>query len=163
MIRKIEMKFMRNIQMKRLLGTLIVCFVTSTMAATTSIRDASNYYLGGGSSGATHLIHTYPKQPNQPVYAWRTHTNFDGTSGIHSQNGDFIGYTDHNGVLAIILYSGLPNDPIHCGWISSERVAVGSTSAPKSNALSFTITAPRIGPLPPWFNQCQIPRNGNLR
>ncbi len=149
--------------MKKILGALILFVSTSTLAATTSVRDASNYYLGSGSTGATHLIYTYPKQPNQPVYAWRTHTNFDGTEGIHSQDGDFIGYTDSNGVLAIILYNGLPNDPIHCGWISGERVAVGSVNAPKSNALSFTITAPRIGPLPPWFNQCQIPRTGGQR
>ena len=145
--------------MKMILSALMLIASASSYAATTSIRDSNNYYLGGLSDGALHVIYTNPVQANQPVYAWRTHTNFDGTSGIHTQNAAPIGYTDENGVLTIILHGGLPNDPIHCGWISNERVAVGSPSAPKSNALSFTITAPLIGPLPPWFNQCRIPRN----
>lgn len=139
--------------MKNLVAALLLIASATSFAATTSYRNTvgNNHYLGGY---ALHVIYTNPIQANQPVYAWRTHTNFDNTPGIHSQNGTLIGYTDNQGVLTIVM-PRLPSEPVHCGWINSERVAVGSRNARKSNALNFTIRAPRIGPLPPWFNQCQ--------
>lgn len=131
--------------MKTILAVAILFFTCSTaFAATTSTRNASVYVLG---SSATHTITTNPIQPYQPVYAWRTHTRPNGSNGDFGQSGDLIGYTDDSGTLEIHV-NQIPLDFSFCGYFSGERVAVGSPSSPKSNALSFTIVT-LIGPRPP--------------
>jgi len=140
--------------MKKLLLFMVLFFCCSNVFSQTfSQRDTLNYYLGQSS---VHTIFTYPIQPNQPVYAWRTHTNFDGSPGIHTQTATKIGTTNDQGILTIVVYK-LPYDPIHCGWFTHERVAVGSPYNQKSNFLNFTIKVPRIGPLPPWTSMCEDP------
>ncbi|NVJ62391.1 MAG: hypothetical protein HWE27_18530 [Gammaproteobacteria bacterium] len=142
--------------MNKILLTLLVSFSMSAMAGSTLLRNTTNYYLN---HYAFQAVYTNPIQANQPVYSWRTHTRFDGTPGIHSQNGELIGYTDSQGVF-ISVVPRLPFDPVHCGWINQERVAVGSPYARKSNAISYTIKAGRVGPLPPWYNEC-VPQSIN--
>jgi hypothetical protein len=142
--------------MRNVIATFFLLFVTSTtFAATYSVRDNLSYGLG---EHAVHTVFTFPAQPFQPVYAWRTHTRFDGSPGIHSQYASYIGSTDGNGVLTIVV-PHIPDDGIHCGWFTDEQVAVGSPNAPRSASLSFTIsiTGPIFSPPPPWLGACTIP------
>ena len=131
---------------------LLACFCSSAFAGPTSSRNTSTYYLGGY---ALHTVTTNPVQAFQPVYSWRTHVKFDGTPGPLGYNATFIGTTNANGILNIVV-PNLPYDPIYCGFFLAERVAVGSPSAPKSNPLSFSIQSSLIGPRPPFFNECRI-------
>ncbi len=140
---------------KILVFIMLSLFGCSVLAETVSSRyNTTNYYLGGY---AIHTIYTDPIKPKQPVFSWRNHTNFDGTPGIHTQNGKLIGYTDNNGVLNVVV-ERLPFNPVHCGWFRNERVSVGSKYSQKSNSLSFTITVGVLpGPLPPWRDECINP------
>ncbi len=139
-------------------------FCSSVSAQTFSSRYGTMVYnlWYNDLSYAIHTIYTNPIKPNQPVYSWRTHTNFDGTLGIHTHNAKLIGHTDSRGVLSIVV-GRVPPDSVHCGWFRNERVAVGSISAPKSNRLSFTIikklTRPLPGPHPPLDPLCIDPSN----
>jgi len=134
--------------MKNLLVFIVLSFWFSTaFSQTFSLRDTLNYNLN---DIAVHVIYTYPPEPYQPVYAWRTHIPFDYSyPGIHNQDAKLIGYTDDRGVLSIVVK--LPHDPIHCGWFYNERVAVGSVDSRKSNSLNFTIKdgAVHAGPMHP--------------
>jgi len=142
--------------MKKILVFIILSFFSCSVFAEiiSSRYNTQNYYLD---DYAIHTIYTNPIKPNQRVYGWRTHTNFDGTPGIHTQKGKLIGYTDGNGVLSIVV-ERLPVDPVHCGWFRNERVSVGSKYGPKSNSLNFTITVGVLpSPLPPWMGECVNP------
>lgn len=144
--------------MRNIIAIFFLLLVTpATFAATYSVRDNLSYIIG---QHAVHTVFTIPAQPFQPVYAWRTHLRFDGSAGIHSQYASYIGSTDANGILTILLPSIPADDGIHCGWFSNEQVAVGSTNAPKSAPLNFTISEqdPDFGPFPPWKVICTIPR-----
>jgi len=122
-------------------------FISQAFAAPTSSRNTIQYNLD---DYALHTVTTYPVQANEPVYAWRTHIRFNGTKGIHNQNGKLIGYTNNQGILNIVVQR-LPHDGIHCGYFSNERVAVGSPDNVKSNVLNFTIAdaRPHAGPIHP--------------
>lgn len=138
---------------KIIAGLFLTVICNSTFSETFSVRDSTRYFLLGS---ATHIVYTLPAQPFQPVYAWRTHTRLDGSPGIHSQDGDYIGETDANGVLTIIVHS-LPLDPVHCGFITGERVAVGSRDEAQSDSLGFSILVAGLpSPLPPWIGECRI-------
>jgi len=142
--------------MKKILAFVMLSFFScGVLAETVSSRyNITNYYL---KDYAIYTVYTDPIKPNQPVFLWRNHTNFNGTRGIHTANGKLIGYTDNSGVLNIVVEE-LPLDPVHCGWFRNERVSVGSIYSPKSNSLSFTITVGLLpGPLPPWINECNNP------
>ena len=153
--------------MRKILIFIVLSFCYSNVFSETySLRNTLSYNLTDPGALAIHVVYTYPPEPNQPVYAWRTHTPFDYSQGIHSQNGALIGYTDDRGVLSIVVK--LPHDPIHCGWFNNERVAVGSLSSQKSNSLNFTIkdNGGHVGPLHPSFPQCGSSfrkNNSNLR
>ncbi len=140
---------------KILVFIMLSLFGCSVLAETVSSRyNTTNYYLGGY---AIYTVYTDPIKPKQPVFLWRNHTNFNGTPGIHTANGELIGYTDNSGVLNIVV-AKLPDDPVHCGWFRNERVSVGSKYNPKSNSLNSTITTSvRPSPLPPWINECINP------
>lgn len=144
---------------KILIFMMFSFFCSSVFAQTFSSRYGTEvYYLG---DYAIHTIYTNPIKPNQPVYSWRTHTNFNGTPGIHTHNGTQIGHTNSAGVLSIVV-GKLPYNSVHCGWIRNERVAVGSRSAPKSNRLNFTITKKwwdLPSPRPPYDPLCSDPSN----
>ena len=130
--------------------TLLLMLTVQAEAATYSSRNATSYVLG---QYASHTITTHPPQPFQPVYAWRTHVKFDYSLGPLGNFATHIGDTDANGILVIENIIG--GDPIYCGNYYSERVAVGSTTSPKSNALNFKIEVSPIGPRPPWYSECR--------
>lgn len=137
---------------KASIGIVASLFVSQVFAGPTSSRNSSNYKLGGF---ALHTITTNPVQAYQPVYAWRTHTRFDGTPGIHTQNEGLIGETNGQGILTIVVqrlpHNGSLTDGAHCGFFINERVSVGQSSSVKSNSLSFTIddNQSHIGPMHP--------------
>ncbi len=137
--------------------TLLLLLFTQAHAATYSSRNATVYYHGGY---ASHTITTHPAQPFAPVYSWRTHIKFDYTPGPLGYSATYIGTTDANGIL--VIENILPYDPLYCGNFYSERVAVGTPSSPKSNALNFKIETPRIGPLPPYYDQCHEGGGGGV-
>ncbi len=151
--------FKRNLEMKKILIFMMLSFFGSSVyAGTFSYRNAKVYNLWQNTP-AVHIIYTHPIQPKQPVFAWRTHTNFNGKPGIHTQKGVLIGYTNNQGVLSIVVPK-LPQDSKHCGWIRNERVAVGSLNSPKSNSLNFTIIKSTEGiprPFPPHDPLCVDP------
>lgn len=128
-----------------LIGALF--FISQAVASPTISRDTSYYNLGGY---ALFVVTTYPVQANEPVYAWRTHTRFDGTNGTLGYNETFIGYTNNRGILNVVVQT-LPHDGIYCGYFSNEKVAVGYPSNKKSNILYFTINdgLPHAGPRHP--------------
>ena len=142
--------------MRKIITTLLFLCVTSNALATTySVRNSLDYQMG---EHAVHTVFTVPAQPFQPVYAWRTHTRFDGSPGIHNQNASYIGSTDANGVLSIIVPVSAGDNGIHCGWFTDERVAVGTPYAAKSAPLHFTISiGVDFSPPPPWLGECSIP------
>lgn len=130
---------------------MLIC--SSVFSAPHSSRNTTRYVLN---TPAIHTITTNPVQPNAPVYAWRTHTKFDGTPGNFSQNGDLIGYTDAQGVLVVVV-NNLPNDENLCGFFIDEKVAVGSPHGIKSNAINFIIVEVPFGPYDPLNpGPCQI-------
>ena len=137
------MKFVK----KASIGIAASLMVTQVFAAPTSTRNTLDYKLGGY---AVHTITTFPAQPYQPVYAWRTHTKFNGLGGIHTQDQTPIGETDLNGTLVIVV-QGIPHEGVHCGYFINERVAVGDPKSIKSNSLSYTIddNQPHPGPMHP--------------
>ncbi len=142
---------------------MLSLFCSSVFAQTYSSRyDTTVYDLWNDhASYAIHTIYTNPIKPNQPVYSWRTHTNFNGTRGDGTQNAKLIGYTNSQGVLNIVV-ERLPPHSSLCGWFRNERVAVGSRSAPKSNSLNFTIVKKHYrgaGPRPPSDPLCVDPSN----
>jgi hypothetical protein len=145
---------------KAAIGIVASLFISQVFADPTSSRNTLQYNLYGY---AIHTITTNPVQAYQPVYAWRTHTNFDGSAGIHTQNGKLIGETNAQGILNIVVQS-LPHDGIHCGFFINERVSVGSLTSVKSNSLSFTIrdVSPHVGPMHPDIG-CGGPFNGDRR
>ena len=132
---------------KASIGIIASLFISQAFSAPTSSRNTLQYNL---KDFALHTITTNPIQPFQPVYAWRTHTRFDGSQGIHTQSKKMIGETNGQGILNIVVQS-LPHDGIHCGFFINERVAVGDPDGVKSNALSFTIRdlSPHPGPMHP--------------
>lgn len=136
-----------------LTGIFLTIICGTAFAATFSVRDTAQYFLG---DSATQIIYTSPPQPFQPVYQWRIHTRLDGSPGIHSQDAVYIGDTDDVGMLRVYL-DKIPISPVHCGFIIGERVAVGSPTNSQSNSLSFTILAGgMVGPLPPWLGECRL-------
>jgi len=154
---------------KILVFTALSFFSCSVYAQTSAYRDATVYNLWDRFQPVMHITYTYPIKRYQPVFAWRTHTNFDGTLGAHSYDGDLIGYTNHLGVLSIVAprLSVLGGSSNLCGWFRNERVAVGSKDSPQSNSLNFTIektTAGIVlpGPLPPYDPVCGNPSGGSF-
>lgn len=150
----------------RFLMAVIFLFVgAEVFAATYAFRDKELYNIYGGNTPARVTVFTYPPQPYQPVYSWRTHeyavyygyNAFFFVEGNRGYNGDYIGTTDQNGTLDIYV-EATPDDESYCGRYTNERFAVGQNYQPETTPISFKIYRKIIldfGPYPPIADKCR--------
>lgn len=143
---------------KALIAATLALVSVSAYADSYLYRNKAVYYVkqGNQEQHVLQIIYTFPAQPNQPVYSWRTHTNFDGTPGAYSLYGKKIGQTDAHGRLVIEFPSVHHHNGLICGRYTNETVAVGSRYAKRSNSVNTIIRAGVIfSPAPAWFFKCR--------
>ncbi|TQV82933.1 RHS repeat-associated core domain-containing protein [Aliikangiella coralliicola] len=87
-----------------------------------------NYVIG---QTATLRLTTNPIQSNEDVFGWRF------KDGQLERNGDFVGKTNAAGIFENTL---VLEDPSICGSYSGEQFSVGSSTGPRSNSLTYTIS-----------------------